>query len=47
MSFQDCLCKLENIHKDMAETMAPGKPGLSTELETKQILNKHWLSYTG
>jgi hypothetical protein len=25
MSSQDCLCKLENIHKAMAEAMAPGR----------------------
>ena len=24
MFSQDCLCKLENIHKAMAEAMAPG-----------------------
>ena len=27
MFSQDCLCKLENFHKAMAEAMAPGRRG--------------------
>ena len=29
MFSQDCLCKLENIHKATAEPMAPGTPALA------------------
>ena len=32
MFSQDCLCKLENIHKAMAEAMAPGTSALAKSI---------------
>ena len=37
MFSQDCLCKLENIHKAMAEAMAPGTKPVEEFKEETQI----------